>query len=78
MPIYFLHLRRGNELIEDFDGSLLPDLDAAKAEAFAAAREMLAERVKAGKLLNGETFEITDDTGTVLATLPLRDALVLD
>ena len=30
MPRFFLHIRDGNWLVEDLDGSDLPDLDAAR------------------------------------------------
>lgn len=77
MPHYYLHIRDGDEQIEDPEGSDLPNLDAARAEALAGARTILAEKVKAGELINGQRFEITDEAGTVLAVLPLKSALKL-
>lgn len=76
MPRYYLHLHDGERLIEDLDGDMFPDLDSARLEALASARDLLAELVKAGKAIDGRRFDIVDDTGRVLMTIPLRDALV--
>ena len=75
MPTFFFHLRDGGELIEDPDGSDLPDLDAARAEAIAGAREAVAEGVRAGKPVLGRSVEIADGAGRVLATVTARDVL---
>ncbi len=77
MARYYLHIRESGTLIEDFDGIDLPDLAAARAEALAAAREILAERLLGGDVLNGQTFEIMDDRGTLLASVPFKEALRL-
>jgi len=77
MAHFFFHIRDGLDLIEDPDGIDLPDLDTAHAEALAEARDLLAARVKAGMIVDGQRFEITDATGIVLASVPLRNALRL-
>ena len=75
MPHFYLHIRDGDVLIEDPDGSDLPDLDAARAEALAGARDILASRLRAGEVVDGQRIEITDATGGVLAVVPLKDAI---
>lgn len=75
MPQYFFHVRDGDGLTEDPDGSDLPDLEAARTEAAIAAREIAAEHVRAGKAVDGLRFEICDAAGRKLATVPFRDAL---
>lgn len=77
MPRYFFNLRQDEGLLKDPDGSDLPDLAAAYAEAIAEARDLLAAYVKAGTVLNGQTFEIVDAWGKILMLVPLRDALNL-
>lgn len=77
MPLYFLNIRDGDDLIEDPDGSNLPNIEAACREAIATARDILASKVRAGEVLDGQVFEITDESGVVRATLPLRNALRL-
>ena len=77
MPSYYFHIRDGDRLIEDPDGSELPNLEAARAEAFAAAREAIAEQIRMGKSVGGRSFEIADEAGRVLATVTSRDVLRL-
>lgn len=72
---FFFHLRNGDQLIEDPDGTELPDLEAALTDARVSARHLLADKLRAGAVLNGQRFEITDEAGRVLAMLPLRDVL---
>ena len=61
MPRFFMHSREAERLIEDPDGSNLPDLDAAREEAAVAAREIAAERLRAGEPLDARRFEIHDE-----------------
>lgn len=77
MPRYFLNIRDGSDLIEDQEGSLLPDIEAACREALAAARDLFAEKVSAGEVVDGQLFEITDENGIVRARMPLKEALRL-
>ena len=77
MPRYFLHLREGDKLLEDPEGCVLPDLAAAHREALAEARDLLATYVRAGRLLDGQQFDITDENGQVLMEVLLTDALNL-
>jgi hypothetical protein len=72
---YFFNVRSENTYIRDAEGQEHADLGAAKQEAKIAAREMLAETVKRGHLIDNRRFEITDDSGTVCATVPFRDVL---
>ncbi|MDB5645823.1 hypothetical protein [Methylobacterium sp.] len=77
MPRYFLNIRDGADVIEDLEGSILPDIEAACREAVAAARDILAEKLRAGEVMDGQVFEITDEAGIVRARLPLKEALRL-
>jgi hypothetical protein len=77
MPHYYFHLREGDRVIEDPDGGPFRDLDAARSEALASAREMLAERLKAGRVLDGQEIEICDAEGHRLATVRFREAFTL-
>ena len=75
MPTCFFHVRDGGLLLEDKDGTDLPDLDAAVAEARASAREIAADSLRSDEVIDGRTIEITDDTQAVLATVLIRDVL---
>src|ERR1044072_3948817 len=49
MGRFYFHVRMGDELIPDDEGRDLPDLSAALREAQLAARELLADAIKAGQ-----------------------------
>ena len=73
MPTFHFHTRIDGHLFEDPDGSELPTLEAARAEALVAAREGFAELIKTGKAVGGRSLEIADGAGRVLATVTFRD-----
>ena len=75
MPRYFFHQRTPRGLIEDPDGSDLPDLDAARDEALAAARDLWASAILGRSDRSEDSFEIHDGHGRHLLTVPLIDAL---
>ena len=76
MTRFFFHIRDGSVFIEDPDGTELDDLDAARDEALASARDLVAARVKAGLVVDGRHFEITNEAGEILADVPLTSALL--
>lgn len=78
MPRYYFHYRIGGVLEEDPDGSELPDENSAMEEARAGARELLARKVLADEVVDGDVFEITTSDGKVVRTLPLRSVLRLE
>jgi len=75
MPRFFINIRDGDRLIQDEEGSVLPDVEAACREAVLAARDILSSKLRAGEEVNGQVFEITDENNIVRATFPLRDVL---
>lgn len=77
MPRYYFHYRIGGVLEEDPEGSELPDENSAMEEARAAARELLARKVLADEVVDGDVFEITTSEGKVVRILPLRSVLKL-
>lgn len=77
MKRFFFHIRDGATLIEDPEGSVLPNIEAAREEAMQAARQILASKILAGEVVDGQTFEIIDETGAMCATLPFKDAMRL-
>lgn len=70
MPRFFLHVREAAGLAEDPDGSVAADLRAACAEAAASAREIAAQHLRFGKPLDALRFEVCDEAGRLLATVP--------
>lgn len=78
MPRYYLHIRDGEQLIRDTEGIDLPGVVSAKGEAEDAAREILAAKVKAGDIIDGQEFEICDAWGNRLLSVPFRSVLKLE
>ncbi|MBY5454622.1 hypothetical protein HLI03_10150 [Rhizobium laguerreae] len=77
MPKYFFHVRRNDVFEEDLEGIDLASLEQAREEATAAAREIMAERIRMGNPVDGDVFEIMTEDGTLVATVPFRSAVQL-
>ncbi|MGV3552165.1 DUF6894 family protein [Rhizobium sp.] len=78
MPKFYFHVRDGDQIIRDHEGIDMPGKDAAAAEAKQAARDLLAEQLKFGATLDTRQFEIVDDRGEKVLSLPFRSVLRLD
>ena len=72
MPLYFLHIRNGEKFEVDPDGTELPDMDAAFAEALKVARELVDEVADLGR---NATIEIADGSGETVLTVPFSEAI---
>lgn len=75
MPLFFLNVRDGDFLMKDPEGTVFTDLNAARIEASAAARDILGDAIKNDQVQDSRQYEITDEAGQVVATIPLMDAL---
>ena len=75
MRRFYFHVRMGDELIPDEEGRDLPDLSAALREAQLAARELLADAIKAGKDHVPDAFVIADEAGRSVGTVALATVL---
>ena len=74
MARFYFHMRTGDYVEPDPDGTELPSLAAAKTEALQSAREILANAIMASSdPIDG--FVIADESGRELATVALKDAL---
>ena len=75
MPRFYFHLRSGENFATDCDGAELPDLAAARQEALASAREIVADAVKGSKNETPNCFVIADADGHELLNVPLTEVL---
>ena len=75
MPVYYFHVRDGELLLEDKDGTNLPNMDAALAEARASAREIAADSLKANEAIDSRKIEIVDGEGKVVGTISIREVV---
>jgi hypothetical protein len=78
MPLYFFNVHHDGRVTNDPEGEELPDLVAARVEAVSAVRDIAAELVGNGDLLDmSGRIEITDEGGETLLNVPFRDALAI-
>lgn len=72
MPRYFLNIRDNDALIADPDGDDIPDLDEARTLALEIIHDILGRPNVYGAPgpWQARSFEITDEAGTVLLTIP--------
>ena len=75
MTHYFFHICSRTEHIKDLEGGDFDTLHAALTEARLAAREMLAEDVRKGQIDETRLFEIVDERGQLVASMPFSDAI---
>ncbi|KKX25339.1 hypothetical protein [Rhizobium sp. LC145] len=78
MPKFYFHVRKGGVLERDRIGAELPSVTIAYEEAVGAAREILAEKVRLGEVIDGESFVISNEQGSVVGELPFRSVLRFD
>jgi hypothetical protein len=72
MPLYYLHIRNGDKLEVDPDGTELPDLEAALTEALKVARELMDEVADLGR---DAVIEVANGSGETVFTVPFSDAI---
>ena len=78
MAHYYLNLINGHGLTPDREGEDFPDLDAAVERAKQGVRSILSDEIRSVGLINLQgRIDIADQEGSVLTTLPFRDAVEL-
>ena len=77
MPRFYFHIRNGDFLMKDPEGSEVGSAEQAREEAVLAAREILAQRVLKGEPLVGDAFEIAAEDGHIVHVVPFTSVLVL-
>jgi len=76
--MFYFNISSDREREADVEGMDLPSLDHARREARRAAREMVAEMVLHNEPIDGLSFQIADEAGSVLDIIRFRDVIRID
>lgn len=77
MERYFFNLSECGSVSVDEEGVELADLDAVRAFAILAARDLMAGEVRSGRLCLGCSIDIRDAHGRQVLVLPFREAVTV-
>lgn len=72
---FYFHVRRGERLELDEEGTEFTSFEDAYDDALEAAREIVAEAILTRQSIDGDSFEITSEDGTLLATIPFSSVI---
>jgi hypothetical protein len=74
---FYMSMRYRHRFYRDEEGDELQDLEAAQEHALATARDMIRHtRTQIIRDWFDCTFEISDDSGRIVLTVPLGDTVV--
>jgi hypothetical protein len=77
MARLFFELNECGIVTSDAEGQEMVDLDAARATAIAAARDIMAAEILSGKLCLGCNIRVTDCNGETVLLIPFKDAVTV-
>jgi hypothetical protein len=75
MGTYYFHLRDGEDILLDPDGSELSDMAAVVARALAEARAIIAADATSGTIKLNQRLDVQDHLGAVVHSLQFEDAV---
>ena len=75
MPAYYFRIQTGDHVVEDEEGSPHPDLQAARAYAVMAARELLAAVIRWGEEIPPDRVIVIDEEERELLTVFTTEVL---
>jgi len=75
MPLYYFHIRDGDDVAQDLEGIEFATPELAHEEAILAARELLSQRTLQGDASKTQVFEITDEHGTIVDIVRFQEAM---
>jgi len=75
MPKFYINFLNGGQIAKDDEGIDLPSLEDARAAALVAAREIVADNVKANASDPLRAVIITGENGRDLMTISAKDVL---
>ena len=74
MPQFFFNVYDDVVAIDE-EGVTLPNSNAARLQALAGARALMAEQVSRGYLVRSHWIDVVDEAGGLVLHLPFADAI---
>jgi hypothetical protein len=71
MPLYYLHIVDGTEVIRDEEGADFDSLASAEAEARASANDLSIQSLREGTVDRTRSIEVVDESGKRCAVFPV-------
>jgi hypothetical protein len=75
MSRFFFYNRTDTAVAEDLEGTELPTLEAARAEAIIDLRQFVAAALRHNRPVGNRHIDIYDAAGLLLATVSAQDAI---
>lgn len=75
MPVYFFHLRDGDDVLLDPDGRALSGPESIAECALAEARALIGDEARLGRIRLDQRIEVEDAEGRVVHRLPFAEAV---
>jgi hypothetical protein len=72
---FYFQFQDGDKLIDDPEGTELPDIEHARVEALDAAREIVAAAIRFQQEVPGQAIVIIDANGKQVMVVPLAQVL---
>ncbi|MBV8688380.1 MAG: hypothetical protein JOZ90_07415 [Alphaproteobacteria bacterium] len=73
MPRYYFHLHGRQNRLEDDEGVVLPDSEAAWYQAIRSGREVIRGELQLGLRFEEQVIEIVDEGGAPVEHIPLAE-----
>ena len=75
MPRFFMNVRDGKTFTKDQHGAMFADIETVRQEALILVRDVLSDTFMQSSEQVKLEYEITDEYGRIVASIPFRDVL---
>jgi hypothetical protein len=77
MPLYFFHLRDGEDILLDPEGTYLEGQAAIEKTALEAARSIIGDDALKGHISLRHHIDVEDEAGSIVHCLAFNDAVTI-
>lgn len=75
---YHFHLERGDEVLIDVEGRVLPDAQSIEQAALNEARHLISHDVLEGRIDLGSSIRVVDAANCSMLTIRFADAVTIE